>query len=775
MADIRIKDLPTTATQTASDDFIALDGTVNGTRKIDASAPSFKTSVTSPSVVAPATTPLTLTGGSSGASLVLGATASGIATITTGTPTTGRLNVGAANIFVTGGSAGLWLNASGAFDVGAYEASGALRFRTGTADKMSLTSTGNLLIGTTTDINRLTVAQDAGGSDVTAGNGQVMIAGATNTNKRLAIGYNTTSDYGWMQAALLGTAYKPIAINPNGGNLLIGTTTDAASLAGGLVVNGSGSGATATGANNNTGALRVTGGVGVSGAGYFGGAVTSAQFASPTGGSSGGVISLTGANANIEMGTAGTTNTPFIDFHSSASSTDYDARIIASGGTASNGAGTLSLTAATINLPGTTSASSSTVGALTIGNGSAATNVAIGGGNVNAGGTLTTGGTVGVGIASDPAYGLYVRPSALTGTTQYAAVYTPVFTSAATLLGTGVYSRVNTAAAAFTLAEGYTYQAATPSLGAGSAITTQIGLQVLNQGAAGITNAVGIDIAAQSGAATTNIGLRNAGITSLTNATASTGSTSGALQVAGGIGVGGASVFGAELSVVRTTDAAAYLGGIELRTWAGAGSFYPGIRWHDTSLGTLARQYSYREGGSFATSMVFQTSIAGSATPTTALRLDSGQNAYFAGAATFAGAVTASGAVTGGIARATSWSLDNSLAYFGHSSAAGAAGTYAMLQSAAGNTQLNGTSTLTLGINNSPHLSLASGAATFAVVVIKKNYTVATLPAAASYTYGEAYVSDATQAAGTSLGSAPTGGGSVKRGVYSDGSSWLLR
>jgi hypothetical protein len=40
----------------------------------------------------------------------------------------------------------------------------------------------------------------------------------------------------------------------------------------------------------------------------------------------------------------------------------------------------------------TTSASSSTTGALTIGNGTAATNVAIGGGNVNAGGTLTTGG-----------------------------------------------------------------------------------------------------------------------------------------------------------------------------------------------------------------------------------------------------------------------------------------------------------------------------------------------------------------------------------------------
>ena len=91
MADIRIKDLPTTATQTASDDFIALDGTVNGTRKIDASAPSFKTSVTSPSVVAPATTNLTLAGGSTGASLVLGQGATA-ANVTLNATTSGFLS-----------------------------------------------------------------------------------------------------------------------------------------------------------------------------------------------------------------------------------------------------------------------------------------------------------------------------------------------------------------------------------------------------------------------------------------------------------------------------------------------------------------------------------------------------------------------------------------------------------------------------------------------------------------------------------------------------------
>jgi hypothetical protein len=46
MADIRIKDLTTTASSTASDDFIAVDGTTNGTRKLSAFSPSFGGNVT---------------------------------------------------------------------------------------------------------------------------------------------------------------------------------------------------------------------------------------------------------------------------------------------------------------------------------------------------------------------------------------------------------------------------------------------------------------------------------------------------------------------------------------------------------------------------------------------------------------------------------------------------------------------------------------------------------------------------------------------------------
>lgn len=66
------------------------------------------------------------------------------------------------------------------------------------------------------------------------------------------------------------------------------------------------------------------------------------------------------------------------------------------------------------------------------------------------------------------------------------------------------------------------------------------------------------------------------------------------------------------------------------------------------------------------------------------------------------------------------------------------------------------------------------GTVTAAGPIIHNSYTVATLPTASLYTYGIVFVTDATQAAGTSIGSAPTGGGSVKRAVYSDGTNWLL-
>lgn len=56
-------------------------------------------------------------------------------------------------------------------------------------------------------------------------------------------------------------------------------------------------------------------------------------------------LNLTASSHGIEIGAVGSTNTPFIDMHSSSSSTDHDVRLIASGGTASAGNGNLTIDA----------------------------------------------------------------------------------------------------------------------------------------------------------------------------------------------------------------------------------------------------------------------------------------------------------------------------------------------------------------------------------------------------------------------------------------------
>ena len=61
-------------------------------------------------------------------------------------------------------------------------------------------------------------------------------------------------------------------------------------------------------------------------------------------------ILISAINGNIELGLTGTASTPFLDFHSSANSIDYDSRIIASGGTSTVGDGVLELRSNKVNI-----------------------------------------------------------------------------------------------------------------------------------------------------------------------------------------------------------------------------------------------------------------------------------------------------------------------------------------------------------------------------------------------------------------------------------------
>jgi len=80
--------------------------------------------------------------------------------------------------------------------------------------------------------------------------------------------------------------------------------------------------------------------------GSFSGAVTAAALSGTTGTFSGnltfaGALTGTGATQGFEFGSTSVANQPYIDWHSSGNNIDYDARILASGGSATVGQGSI--------------------------------------------------------------------------------------------------------------------------------------------------------------------------------------------------------------------------------------------------------------------------------------------------------------------------------------------------------------------------------------------------------------------------------------------------
>jgi hypothetical protein len=252
---------------------MAVDGATNGTRKLSAAAPAFLTSVTTPTLTSPAAIDLTLAGGSSGASLVLGQGTNGSATITpngTGlTQITSALLVGqqaaiGASLDVqtaSGTAATLRLFQSGVsnwvFSVPASTDALVLS-QYGTNEAFRISNNRNLLIGTTSEtgltgagglkINSSTAgASNAGALVVTGGlsaGGASYIGGVLTANSGAFNGQNAPasgasteiifgSNTGTVQAYdRTNSAYKTMAISgssvvlqPNGTAQLTATTT----------------------------------------------------------------------------------------------------------------------------------------------------------------------------------------------------------------------------------------------------------------------------------------------------------------------------------------------------------------------------------------------------------------------------------------------------------------------------------------------------------------------------------------------------------------------
>ncbi len=88
---------------------------------------------------------------------------------------------------------------------------------------------GNVGIATTAPNFKLDIQQDMTiDGDITPGKAQFSISGATTPGKRMILGYDTNGNgFGYIKAGNYGVSWTPLALQPNGGNVGIGTTAPA--------------------------------------------------------------------------------------------------------------------------------------------------------------------------------------------------------------------------------------------------------------------------------------------------------------------------------------------------------------------------------------------------------------------------------------------------------------------------------------------------------------------------------------------------------------------
>jgi hypothetical protein len=131
-----------------------------------------------------------------------------------GYTTSGMLQPSSGGMFTVGMTNGLNIMTLDAYPV---------NFGTQNVLNMTLDTSGNLGIGTSSPFQKLEVIAPC----TSFTNPQMLVGNSSSqtTGQQLWLGYNTTAGAGFIQAVYNGTGYKDLIINPNGGNLLVGTTT----------------------------------------------------------------------------------------------------------------------------------------------------------------------------------------------------------------------------------------------------------------------------------------------------------------------------------------------------------------------------------------------------------------------------------------------------------------------------------------------------------------------------------------------------------------------
>jgi hypothetical protein len=91
-------------------------------------------------------------------------------------------------------------------------------------------TTGYVGVGVTNPLAALNVAKDIVWTPATSTPGQAFLSGASDATKKLVLGFDTTSLFGFIQATQPGTAFRNLVLQGGGGNVGIGTTAPASKV-----------------------------------------------------------------------------------------------------------------------------------------------------------------------------------------------------------------------------------------------------------------------------------------------------------------------------------------------------------------------------------------------------------------------------------------------------------------------------------------------------------------------------------------------------------------